>query len=676
MSRVIQDSDDELDDDLDVGTHHPEKQDATPQHSTSDTSSTEALRRQIEAAHRAHLQSQFPVNDGHAPVVIDGTHQIRKMPAGFDSSGTSSEHFALKGAAATYGDEPKGSFINSPLGQQENQNYLRQDLQPTATTNGTDWVLDGTMREAYAQHNPNAMFPEPSSTVPNATLTQQRVLEGVLAPALLGSDIDAGRAPFQPDASIPWSEYLKSPTNTGERPKSSAQETRVSQIASAATSESHLHKHSAASQSQRSRQGSLMLVGSPPAHDTRSNSIDAQDITMFTEDKDESLDNPTPAVDSLPQEELPSLHCQSRKKRPSPALTLDDDLADLGLPKEQYKPRPSRSRSLKVGTQESIDYSIRPEKATKASRQRRSTTTTGSLAKPLSTPERIRQICDMGFTPSTSERALERNNGDVTQSVDWLVTNRVADDELVCHNPQMAKPAGYQETADTGTRRQRIAPQTSHLGAEQISVTDTVAKPAAVDRNAASTEPATIAPIVAVRSPTKVQVVIPTKLPKQSLVTPTTMETSGRKAKRRKTTLDPPEPTTTPSAANEAKVEKKRGRGRPKKAIEAPVSTDFVQYDEDEQVRGHPLLPADNDARPITAQSQGPEHETNATVISKTTPEPPVFPNRPEVEPITPERVKKPAVREQASNNKGKVSYRVGLSKRAKIAPLLRVMKK
>ncbi|KAF1347123.1 hypothetical protein BDV97DRAFT_233534 [Delphinella strobiligena] len=46
----------------------------------------------------------------------------------------------------------------------------------------------------------------------------------------------------------------------------------------------------------------------------------------------------------------------------------DDHL--IGLPKEQYKPRPSRSRSDKVTVELPLDYSTRPEKSTKAKRAR------------------------------------------------------------------------------------------------------------------------------------------------------------------------------------------------------------------------------------------------------------------------------------------------------------------
>lgn len=203
-----------------------------------------------------------------------------------------------------------------------------------------DWMLGGTIREAYVQHNPNTMFPEPSSTVPNATLTQQRILEGVLAPALLGSDPGVERALFQPDASIPWSEYLKSPIGTGEQPRSSTQEPYVTQTTPAAISEPSLQEYDDIPQSQRNRRGSLALVGSPSIDDGYLGLVDAQDSTTVLngehQPKNTLLQAPLAStIDESTQEELSSSHRQSCKKRPSPAPTLDDDLANLGLPKEQ-----------------------------------------------------------------------------------------------------------------------------------------------------------------------------------------------------------------------------------------------------------------------------------------------------------------------------------------------------
>jgi hypothetical protein len=81
------------------------------------------------------------------------------------------------------------------------------------TTAGSIWALDGTLQDDYAAHEPMAMFPEPSSTVPNATYTQQRLLEEVMNPAFLGIEPEADAPPYQPaKSSVPWSDFLNTPS--------------------------------------------------------------------------------------------------------------------------------------------------------------------------------------------------------------------------------------------------------------------------------------------------------------------------------------------------------------------------------------------------------------------------------------------------------------------------------
>lgn len=332
----------------------------------------------------------------------------------------------------------------------------------------------------------------------------------------------------------------------------------------------------------------------------------------------------------------------------------------------------------------------------KATRRRKSTAATANLANPLHTPDKIRQVSEMGFTPSTSERALKRNHGDVTRAVDWLITNGVADDELVFHTSQMSKTDKDQTTASIEVDRHTDDPQASHVGAKQIMATDMDATPCAVNHSTAFTSTDVVATAVDVKSPAKVQVVIPAKSPKVVPETSSTREMSKKKSKRRKMTLDPLATAATDVAASATMVEKKRGRGRPKKEAKILASTALVEVgDSKEQVRGSSFLSVDGDVQPASVQHQvveqtvittamkpvqgtgmvQPEGAISSIVPSRSTPEPLVLPDRPEVEPITPKKLEKPP-RGQPSNNQAKVPYRVGLSKRARIAPLLRTMKK
>lgn len=264
----------------------------------------------------------------------------------------------------------------------------------------------------------------------------------------------------------------------------------------------------------------------------------------------------------------------------------------------------------------------------------------------LSTPDRIRQICEMGFTPSTSARALRKNNGDVTQTVDWLITNRVADDELLSFTSRMPNIDDKRPGEALG------GPKGHNFDAANGNLE-------------AFTVPA---PKPDVKSPSRVQVVIPAKLPDPSV------ETSNENLKRKK---PKPAPTTTDSTPEAIKVEKKRGRGRPKKSVKASHSEDVVQAKDSRQLHGDEDTEVKTHGKPNRDSNQAqPEVMTVVKASTRATPELVALPDRPEVEPITPERVKKPTPREQASSNRAKVPYRVGLSKRARIAPLLRTVKK
>jgi len=291
----------------------------------------------------------------------------------------------------------------------------------------------------------------------------------------------------------------------------------------------------------------------------------------------------------------------------------------------------------------------------------------------------------MGFTPSTSARALQKNNGDVTQTVNWLITSRVGDDELVPRTLQMSKANRSQSTASIDTPMLNDVLQEGDFSVQQMATIGVEASPDVTGTRTTTTRTQIATSVVDLRSPSKVQVIIPAKLPVS------TGEQAQKGVKRRRTMSGHPEPTPTVDAGESAKVEKKRGRGRPKKATKDFTSTASIQQGEDEepkkQYKDYELSSAQG-AHSVQDQEDVDKATTNSTnsgqgikslnitSTKRSTPEPALLPDRPEVEPITPERVKKAAHREQPSSSRAKMTYRVGLSKRARIAPLLRTMRK
>ncbi|CAO2650270.1 Nn.00g015620.m01.CDS01 [Neocucurbitaria sp. VM-36] len=634
--RVIQDSDDDFDDNLEADVS-PTKGPAAPTQQLTNntpqpgTGSTESLKRAIEQAHRTHLQSQASQNEPPSSVSLPShPSKRRKTSAGFDTRKSPEVILSQRDGPITYSKRSR-PVLNSALVGQVDDHLDNAATGHATLSNQTALSMDNLMRDSYISHDPMALFPEPSSTVPNATLTQQRVMETVTAPTMLGnSGADTPHYRFPPEPSVPLSDVLFPPSNTSEQLESSNQEHRALHVST-----------------------------------------------------DAALETPQQAYEPYMSQR-----------------SSDDDLATANIPLEQYKPRPSRSRSLKVDADQSMDYSIRPEKAKKVSK-RRKMTVAASDTNATSTPEKIRQICDMGFTPSTTERALEQNSGDITQAVDWLVRNGIGEDELASHNTPKKKPAskGSNEfpSVDHDTIKvimhglkeyRRHDPESSQNVLKATGAASATVQADIVEDDTKSSKTDVPHDVVQNMSP-KVQVVITKKSPRTgSTQTPSSGEAS-KKPKRRKTTSDQPEPGPLLESHIVAPVkhETKRGRGRPKKvATPAPsahttsevpeVSTELDEHAEAQstilnigpasttstevelniQLNGaqtHELKSRQDEAFAVKLP---PKHITTTTTSE------------------TPERSTKPST--HSPNDKGKVSYRVGLSKRARIAPLLRTLKK
>jgi hypothetical protein len=300
----------------------------------------------------------------------------------------------------------------------------------------------------------------------------------------------------------------------------------------------------------------------------------------------------------------------------------------------------------------------------------------------------------MGFTPSTTKEALKRNDGDVTQTVDWLISNPLIADELASPNRSRGKstastindqqPKTNSDSSQTESNKHTQDCTSRNTGGEPISK---VLDGASTTQGAMNNDPALhnsdVWPLATgSKSPVKVQVVIPTK-PMESVANGLSSSAPNRKAKRRKTTLDQPEAVLENSNVVTLMPERKRGRGRPKKTVHTAASTDIMQEDEQKASLDSTLENVESNKVGLDVSSEiseasilVPQEAATSTDILIATPGPPLLPTRPEVSPITPERTIKSAKHDHLASSKGKVPYRVGLSKRARVAPLLRTMRK
>jgi hypothetical protein len=392
------------------------------------------------------------------------------------------------------------------------------------------------------------------------------------------------------------------------------------------------------------------------------------------------------------------------KQKSSLVLNSEEDFAAMGIPKEQYKPRPSRSRSLKIDLEHPVDYSIRPEKAGKRQSRRSKTTSGAENESPQLTPQKLQQLYDMGFTPNTTQQALKENSNNVDQTIDWLLANGAHDDELA--PPRVSKSKSKVKSSSTKENALHQATEPAKEDApsplkKKRKVSFSVSADVDIFYNDLSKETPTVDATLIDKSPKaqetkspKVQVVIPMSRTNQNRTegkeqtkTNTSqkvdlIDAPSRKPKRRKTTLDQPEPTVEHAATLPTPTkEKKRGRGRPRKEAIPSISSEVVHGRDEEAPQNKPVLQQMQPKVTPCAETSIPKDTTKpakATTPQVTEPPAPTPPSKttPAEASRTPEKLPKTATSNHSPVSKGKVPYRVGLSKRARIAPLLRVMKK
>ncbi|KAJ5058698.1 hypothetical protein J3E72DRAFT_205547 [Bipolaris maydis] len=683
MARIVQDSDDELDEDLEADLPPSQPPDASGQRPST-----------------VHAESTGAI--GMVNMLLQPC-AVMILTIGVDPPNrTSKESLPIHLQPLPSQDE-----LQSSVSLPEHPNKRRKTESPGQLVNSHGpgnfdeaiWQLEGTMRNDYADHEP-VMPGEPSSTIPNATMTQQRVLEAVNASIMLGQESENGdiRHHLPPGPSVPWSDLMRfTPAEETEQTGSPCCEPPL-----------HTSLDTSVVPTQKSS-------GWPATQQSKCTSSSQPNQSLSKNDCFSSEGHPANGELVVLKTNTPLVFMKSQTSRPESDIngqveakisprqpqsglppSSDDELSAVGLPEERYKPRPSRSRSLRVDTEEPINYSIRPEKATKLSKRRR-TTADMRATNAITTPEKVRQICDMGFTPSMTVRALRGNNGDVMQTVDWLVTSNIGHDELAPQSPPKPMPKSREKgEPDVVQTVQGIIRNRDEYRGDDCE-TAQHDQPAGLDADSYITDLINVNTVVATSklnqhsemdqnmSPTKVQVVIPKKSPKAAAPQlEDGINGPSKMSKRKKIMLDQTESESVsllvpvPAPVNE----KKRGRGRPKKT---PTTSDAIE----------PIVPHEQDAKEEQL-SESLQSIEQCLATEKISPSSDTTPDEPQlVEPVisqdtqqvkaptkfnsaptseTPEKSTKPVT--PSPITKGQVPYRIGLSKRARIAPLLRSLKK
>lgn len=388
---------------------------------------------------------------------------------------------------------------------------------------------------------------------------------------------------------------------------------------------------------------------------------------------------------------------QNSKSTASEPLVSDGAIIDL--PEERYKPRPSRSRSARVIEEEPIDYSIRPEKAARL-RAKRNKTSGESIGRVISSSsEKLERICIMGFSPSRAMKALDEANGSFDAAIEWL-----------CSQPANRTPGRVLRTVS-----KESSPRKSSGELLEKNITDT---------NNADVE------IPAISNPSAKMIQAPRQMTTESELELNSEDLNGNlmkttiprnnrtgsnqlqnhpvqlidkaesvvhQSKRRKTTqLEDINKTTSVVHQSPGPPKEKRGRGRPRlnpKPSEPTVdahenvgvaqnnfqpqqniSTNVLQKNGASRILGSPSsrdkaisVVTDEAQASINTPPESPKKRSSSTL------KPTVSATR-GVQ--TSPKAKEASSPAHSPLSKGKVPFRVGLSKRARIAPLLRIVKK
>jgi len=257
----------------------------------------------------------------------------------------------------------------------------------------------------FALNHPST-FTDGSSTVPDNTIERQRMLEAAFTepyhppvPSLPIKDNPASTG----SSSIPWSAYLATQNLKSQRNHKPSpaivepQECYVCQVPVTMRT-----------------QGVIMAL--EPSHTPLGS---PQEAILAKLDDVQRVMSPKAVPEGYPSSEG-AVSSKPRKKRKREELESDclDELA-IGLPKEQYKPRPSRSRSAQVAS-ETIDYSAAPERTSRRKLKRTKTTDSPDGTADSSSSKKVNAIEDMGITPNRAQHAPTHSGGGLGEAIDNL----------------------------------------------------------------------------------------------------------------------------------------------------------------------------------------------------------------------------------------------------------------
>lgn len=237
----------------------------------------------------------------------------------------------------------------------------------------------GSIQADFVNHEPAVLFRDTGDTVADGESSQQRMIEQALGSKSANSTsyLKLPESDEQKSSPFPW---------TASQQTESAKSTKTKDDDPAAQPEADAHKSPVTSEDAKKASDQVLVhqiiekLGAPQHLDLKQDEgADlAKNAAVLEIIEKPYKSSPVVRVNTI-DEPVASPPAKAPKSTQKPGRgrkrKLEDELTDppnsddvaVGLPKERYKPRPSRRRAIQV-VEEEIDYSVRPEKAAKLKR--------------------------------------------------------------------------------------------------------------------------------------------------------------------------------------------------------------------------------------------------------------------------------------------------------------------
>ena len=429
MRRAVLDSDDEGDDEVFISAssnNENQKPASNPGSNNSrngegtinsaivkNTNSTELLRQQMLSAERQLVSNSAPMAASKALQSSPSLRaQKRRNTTAFGSGAATSPAKGVKRlkSLTTYSATSSGRVADESTFDKLRDDvdwYAPKTSQSARFTehsghHSSGELPAGSLGEDFADHEPAVMFRGTGSTVPDDSSAERRMLQQARSSktAMSTSAVNQLQGEEEKSSSFPWSaseqtqiRYAQTANQSigslqdDDNASNDATDVKIAngvdEDATRANNDTggdyaaHVNSNEVGDCHEPATDNSLKTI--IPNQDAE---ITINDIEETIEVRSASKPQASPTVEisqsaiktsrrdsTSGQKSTKARKRQSDEANDSEPLNSDDRA--IGLPKERYQPRPSRRRSTQIAD-ESVDYSVRPEKAAKAKRTKTS----------------------------------------------------------------------------------------------------------------------------------------------------------------------------------------------------------------------------------------------------------------------------------------------------------------